>query len=241
MNSIKCERRIYDYKFNTHSHSYAQLILPIHGVLYIETNYKKLPLEDEHLFFLPPDCKHTFGANKNNEFLVLDIPTNILNKYDMEKMVGGKEFLFDNKWKAIRYLLLNEAANKKSSSSINDLFLYCYHFITDESIPDSIKYINEHFTEDMDLKKLAAIEHYNISYYSEWFKNKMKISPVEYIQNLRVKKAKEFLLNTDLTILQISQIVGYDHNSSFTRVFKHLEKTSPTEFRKKSKNKLKTS
>lgn len=52
----------------------------------------------------------------------------------------------------------------------------------------------------------------------------MKISPVEYIQNLRVKKAKEFLLNTDLTILQISQIVGYDHNSSFTRVFKHLEK-----------------
>lgn len=63
----------------------------------------------------------------------------------------------------------------------------------------------------------------------------MKISPVEYIQNLKVKKAKEFLLNTDLTILQISQIVGYDRNSSFTRVFKHLEKTSPTEFRKKIK------
>ncbi len=65
------------------------------------------------MFFIPPDCKHTFGADKSNEFLVLDIPTNILNKYDMEKMVGGKEFLFDNKWKAIRYLLLNEAANKK--------------------------------------------------------------------------------------------------------------------------------
>ncbi len=88
---------------------------------------------------------------------------------------------------------------KKSSNSINDLFLYCYHFIADESIPDSIKYINEHFTEDIDLKKLAAIEHYNISYYSEWFKNKMKISPVEYIQNLRVKKSKgislEYRLN----------------------------------------------
>lgn len=40
----------------------------------------------------------------------------------------------------------------KSSNSINDLFLYCYHFIADESIPDSIKYINEHFTEDIDLK-----------------------------------------------------------------------------------------
>jgi len=211
------------------------LILPIHGILYIETNYKKLALNDEHLFFLPPDCKHSFRANKSNEFLVLDISNNMLNKYDMEKMIGGREFLFDDKWKAIRYLLLNEANNKKSSSSINDLFLYCYHFIADGSIPDSIKYINEHFTEDIDLKKLADIEHYNISYYSEWFKNKMNVSPVEYIQNLRVKKAKELLLNTNLTILQISQIVGYEHNSSFTRVFKYLEKISPTEFRRKIK------
>ncbi len=211
------------------------MILPIHGILYIETNYKKLSLNDEHLFFLPPDCKHSFRANKSNEFLVLDISNNMLNKYDMENMIGGREFLFDDKWKAIRYLLLNEADNKKSSSSINDLFLYCYHFIADGSIPDSIKYINEHFTEDIDLKKLADIEHYNISYYSEWFKNKMNVSPVEYIQNLRVKKAKELLLNTNLTILQISQIVGYEHNSSFTRVFKYLEKISPTEFRRKIK------
>jgi YesN/AraC family two-component response regulator len=211
------------------------LILPIHGILHIETNYKKLALDHEHLFFLPPDCKHTFRANKSNEFLVLDISNNMLNKYDMEKMIGGREFLFDDKWKAIRYLLLNEADNKKSSSSINDLFLYCYHFIADGSIPDSIKYINEHFTEDIALKKLADIEHYNISYYSEWFKNKMNVSPIEYIQNLRVKKAKELLLNTNLTILQISQIVGYEHNSSFTRVFKYLENISPTEFRRKIK------
>lgn len=61
------------------------------------------------------------------------------------------------------------------------------------------------------------------------------VSPVEYIQNLRVKKAKELLLNTDLTTLQISQIVGYEHNSSFTRVFKYLEKISPSEFRKSQK------
>lgn len=234
MNSVKCQRRIYDYKLNTHAHSYAQLILPIHGMLYIETNYKKLTLEDEHLFFLPPDCKHTFRADKSNEFLVLDISDNILNKYDMENMAGGREVIFDDKWKAIRYLLLNEADKKGSSSSITNLFLYCYDFIANENIPDSIKYINEHFAEDIDLKKLSVIEHYNISYYTEWFKNKMNVSPVEYIQKLRVKKAKELLLNSNLSILQISQIVGYEHNSSFTRVFKCLEKVTPAELRKKN-------
>ena len=232
MNNVKCERRIYDYKFDTHAHSYAQLILPIHGNLYIETDYKKLTLEDENLFFLPPDCKHTFRSDKSNEFLVLDISNNIVNQYDMDKLNGGKKILFDDKWKAIRHLFLNEVENKKSSNSITNLFLYCYDFIAEESMPDSIKYINEHYTEDIDLKKLALIEHYNISYYSEWFKNKMKVSPIEYIQNLRVKKAKELLLNSSFTILQISQMVGYEHNSSFTRVFKSLENITPAEFKK---------
>ena len=63
----------------------------------------------------------------------------------------------------------------------------------------------------------------------------MKVSPIEYIQNLRVQRAKELLLNTNLTVLQISQMVGYEHNSSFTKVFKNLEKISPTEFRRNIK------
>ncbi|MTK10890.1 MAG: helix-turn-helix transcriptional regulator, partial [Clostridiaceae bacterium] len=67
------------------------------------------------------------------------------------------------------------------------------------------------------------------------FKNKMKVSPVEYIQKLRIEKAKELFLNTDLTILQIAQIIGYEHNSSFTRVFKNLEKITPAEFKRKIK------
>lgn len=209
--------------------------MPLQGVLSIETDYKKLDLKDDSLFFLPPDCKHTFNANNTNEFLVLDIPDKMLNKYDMEKMCGGRDILFDEKWKAIRYLLLNETDINQNPSSINNLFLYFYNFITTKNSPNSIKYINEHFTEDIDLKKLADIEHYNVSYYSEWFKNNMDVSPIEYIQNLRVKRAKELLLNTNLTILQISQMVGYEHNSSFTKVFKHLEKISPAEFRRNIK------
>ena len=235
MNNIKCERRIYNFKTNTHAHEYGQLILPLHGVLSIETDYKKLKLNDDSVFFLPPDCKHTFNSYNNNEFLVLDIPNSMLNKYDMEKMCGGRNFLFDDKWKATRYLLLNENNINQNSSSINNLFLYFYNFIITENLPNSIKYINEHFTEDIDLKKLAGIEHYNVSYYSEWFKHNMNISPTEYIQNLRVKRAKELLLNTNLTILQISQMIGYEHNSSFTKVFKNSEKISPAEFRKRIK------
>ncbi|WP_394886085.1 AraC family transcriptional regulator [Clostridium butyricum] len=232
MNNIKCERRIYNCNLNTHAHEYGQLILPLHGMLSIETDHKKLKLTDDSIFFLPPDCKHTFNADNANEFLVLDIPNIMLNNNDMKKMNGGIDFLFDNKWKAIKYLLLNETNIDTNPNSLNNLFIYFYSFLTSDNVPKSIKYINDHFSENINIKQLAHIEYYNINYYSEWFKNIMNVSPTEYIQNLRIKKSKQLLLNTDLTILQVSQMIGYEHNSSFTKVFKNSEKISPLEFRK---------
>ena len=101
----------------------------------------------------------------------------------------------------------------------------------EESKFESVKYIDSHFTEDIDFKKLAQIEHYNPNYYTEWFKNNMGISPSDYIKKLRIDKSKELLLNTDLTILQVGESVGYKYNSSFTRAFKDIESITPKEFR----------
>lgn len=233
MAGIKCERRIYNDSLNTHAHPHAQLILPMHGKLYIETNLKKLAVEDEHLFFLPPHCEHTFWARNTNEFLVLDISAEMLNQQDMKKMTGGREIGFDNSWQAIRHLLLNEADHEQTSSAVQHLFLYCYNYIIEGTMPASIKYLQEHFTEDIDIKTLARIEHYNLNYYSEWFRNNMNLSPVEYIQQLRIKKAKELLADTNLPILQIAHLSGYQYHSFFTRIFKELEGITPAEFRRK--------
>ena len=77
------------------------------------------------------------------------------------------------------------------------------------------------------------MEHYNPVYYSEWFKRNMGITVSEYIKNLRIDKAKKLLADTDLSIFEIAQSVGYEHNSSFTRSFKECEKVSPSQFRKR--------
>ncbi|WP_343101608.1 AraC family transcriptional regulator [Romboutsia sp. MSSM.1001216sp_RTP31141st1_G3_RTP31141_220114] len=52
----------------------------------------------------------------------------------------------------------------------------------------SVEYINEHYMNDIDLKDLAQIEHYNMNYYTEWFKNNMGVSPIECLQKLRIDK-----------------------------------------------------
>ncbi len=235
MNNIICERRVYEENNKKHNHLYGQLILPINGNLNIETVNKKLSIGNDKIFFLPPDCEHLFNANKSNEFLVLDIPTNYLKKSHMDEIVGGKEILFDDKWEAVKCLFLSESKNNNSSVSINNLFLYSYNLLIKNSEFASIKYIHDHYAEEIDLKKLAQLEHYNSNYYVQWFKNKMGVSPMEYIQNLRIKNSKELLLNTDLNILQVGEAVVYKHNSSFTRAFKKIENMTPKEFKSNSK------
>lgn len=237
LNVIYCERRIYKEKIITHSHSYGQLIIPIKGSLDIITAHKNFVLNYKYLFFLPPDIVHAFKSDIPNEFLVLDIPFNLLNKSIVVPQDGIVLF-FEEKWKAIRILLLNELKNNHcNSESLSKLYNYFSPFIFEKYIPSSVKYIHEKYTENIDLQTLANIEHYNLSYYSEWFKKEMHVSPTEYIQILRVKRAKELLQYTDLNLIQVANEVGYNHNSSLTRIFKLHEKTTPLNFRIKIRKK----
>ncbi|WP_066625098.1 AraC family transcriptional regulator [Clostridium magnum] len=234
MNGILSERRVYKDIVITHSHDYGQLILPIRGSMDIKTEHKNLELDDQHLFFLPPSNTHTFKSDRPNEFLVLDIPDYKLNGNDMTTLQDGIELFLDEKWNAIRFLILNELKdNCDNSENLSKLYHYFSSFIFEKSMSSSIKYIHEHYNENINLQTLAGIEHYNLTYYSEWFKKNMNISPTEYIQKLRVQRAKELLRDTDLNLIQIANEVGYNYNSSLTRVFKLHEKTTPLDYRMK--------
>lgn len=234
MNGIISERRIYKDIMITHSHDYAQLILPISGSIDIKTEHKNLGLDDEHLFFLPPSNTHAFKSDRPNEFLVLDIPQFMLNEDDIDKAKDGIELSLDERWRAIRFLILNELKdNFYNGEGLSKLYHYFSTFIFEKNLPSSVRYIHEHYSEDIDLQVLSNIEHYNFTYYSEWFKKNMGICPTEYIQKLRVQRAKELLRNTDLNLIQIANEVGYNHNSSLTRVFKLHENTTPLNYRRK--------
>jgi len=229
---IVAERRTYTPNQNTHSHNYAQLILPLQGELYINTGAQDLQLDHQTLFFIPPECNHTFHSIVRNEFLVLDIPHFMLTK----KKLYGISFKLDNQWKGIRYLILNEIDKQSlNGSALKDLYPYISHYLLQEQQPKSIRYINEHYNENITVNKLASLEHYNRSYYSDWFLKETGKSPSAYIQELRLNKAKELLLNTDLPILHIAIQVGFEHQSSLTRLFQKYGEITPSQFRIKNR------
>lgn len=95
------------------------------------------------------------------------------------------------------------------------------------------EYINAHLTESLTNQMLSAQFGLVPSYISRLFKSYKGVSPSEYIQNLRIEKAKQLLATeSELKTKDIAQIVGYSDPFYFSRVFKNVSGYSPTQYRK---------
>ncbi|PQP81446.1 DNA-binding response regulator [Paenibacillus sp. PCH8] len=92
-------------------------------------------------------------------------------------------------------------------------------------------YVKENLEKDLSLVRLAELHHFNPSYLSRFFKQEMGINLSEFIDDYRIRRAKELLQNTDLMIREVALQVGYEAAHSFTRLFKKLTGMTPQEYR----------
>lgn len=233
---IVAERRTYSSFAHTHDHEFAQLILPLQGSLFVQTDSHQFELNENRLFLLPPRCQHTFYARDTNEFLVLDIPKSLLAT-QTEQIRGGRSGLLDDRWQALRLLMLSEVERRPTpQQNLTDLFHYAYRLLLQDDTPRSLHYIHAHYSQPLTTQQLAQLEGYSLTYYCEWFKRLTGTTPKLYIQTLRLEKAKALLANTDQSILQIAQQVGYEHHASLTRLFQQAEQITPAAYRQQIRN-----
>lgn len=95
-----------------------------------------------------------------------------------------------------------------------------------------VAYINEHFAEDLSLKTLARQFYMNPAYLSQYFKNKTGMNYYAYLSHLRVERAKQLLLTTEMSISEIAAKVGCADYRTFTKRFHKAEGQTPSEYRK---------
>ncbi|MCO5233608.1 MAG: helix-turn-helix domain-containing protein [Chitinophagales bacterium] len=65
------------------------------------------------------------------------------------------------------------------------------------------------------------------------FKEQLKMTPIEYLQNIRIAHSKELLRNTQFSIEEISQTVGYEDVKSFRILFSRINGILPLEYRRR--------
>lgn len=98
------------------------------------------------------------------------------------------------------------------------------------------RYIDLHFKEALTLEQLAEDAHMNKYYLSHAFKREYGTSPINYMITKRIEESKYLLAETDLSMSQIAQLLGFSSLSYFSQVFRRTQATTPMEYRQSTKN-----
>ena len=94
------------------------------------------------------------------------------------------------------------------------------------------EYIEKHLGEELSIEQITKQLNVCRSVIYKNFKAKFNCTPGEYIKNKRIEKAKEYLLDSALSVEEISQKVGFSSGAYFSSVFTALVGTSPLNVRK---------
>ena len=97
------------------------------------------------------------------------------------------------------------------------------------------RYIDLHFKEALTLDLLSDEAHMNKYYLSHSFKKEYGVSPINYLISRRINESKYLLAETDLSMSQIAQLLGFSSLSYFSQTFRKTQGMSPMEFRQSSK------
>lgn len=103
-------------------------------------------------------------------------------------------------------------------------------------IAQTLQYIGAHYAEPIKVKELASMSHISETHFRRIFSSYMNMSPLEYINQVRIRMACEHLKRTDEPIAEIAVKCGFSTNSTFNRNFKQLLGVTPMEWRKRPEN-----
>ena len=100
-------------------------------------------------------------------------------------------------------------------------------------VAKTIAYIEENYMHRLTLASISANVNLSSSYLCRVFKSEVGTSITSYLNNLRIRKAATLIKEQDLSLKEISAMVGIDDQLYFSRLFKKCMGISPSEYGKK--------
>lgn len=99
-------------------------------------------------------------------------------------------------------------------------------------ISRAVDYIQQHYMEAITLTSTAEAVNKSASYFSCIFKKEMGVNFNEYLNQIRIRKAKQLLRKPDAVVYQVAEAVGFHDYKYFTKVFKKICGCAPGEYSK---------
>ena len=193
-------------------------------ILYVPQNIGyHLSAKDEHLI-----CIHFLADNFNedkiekfifsNYVLFENMFTSMYNQWTQKKP-GYYAIILSTFYKIISKIQMQQSHIKLTSFSDN--------------LSNALQYIHEHFTEStLTIKKIAEVSSLSESHFRRVFKNCFGVSPLRYINDMRIDFALELLASNYYKIYEISEMVGFADAKYFSIFIKKETGHSPFDYKK---------
>ncbi|NLY66275.1 MAG: helix-turn-helix transcriptional regulator [Tissierellia bacterium] len=105
-------------------------------------------------------------------------------------------------------------------------------------IKRAIEEMNNNYSESISLKDMADFLGLNKCYFCDLFKKETGKTYSQLLNEIRVEKSLDLLLNTNMTILEIALAVGYNNQNYYNMAFKKIMGTTPLKYRNAMKSSL---
>lgn len=233
------------------------IILVDKGKGFIEINNTEYIMNKGQCAFIDCKIEHSYKCDKNDPWEVKWLHFNgISAKYYFDLFSKESCCVFTPRLinvlnaKVCEIITNNAHKNNKTeiinANLITDILTA---ILTNEVIPEngeksvnqmkSVKeYIDNHFTESINLDKISSEFYMNKYYITREFKKEYGETIFQHIIRRRIDYAKELLATTNKTIDEISHLCGFNDQCYFSRQFKKIEGISSLNYRKNNKNNI---
>ncbi len=120
-------------------------------------------------------------------------------------------------------------------SNIMSRFTDCVFNLSDvrhkDTMYKAIDYIKRNYMKNITLEEAANHVFLNPSYFSKIFKSEMNSTFVSYVNKVRINSSKNLLLDTSIPLTEVANLVGFEDQSYFTKVFKKATGATPGKYR----------
>lgn len=234
----------------------------LHGKGTLEIGEKSYHLHRGQIFVIPPDIKTfyysdpkdpwhytwvSFVGTRAEYFLekagitrecpvrdayieperFLDLTEKILNHHELT--VANELTRTSLLYEIIALLVESQNENRDSKDKTE-----VYDYSPEIYVNTALEYMQEHYSSTR-ISEVASFIGISRYYLTHIFKEKLNISPQEYLLNYRMEQGSRLLRTTGLSVQTISEKIGYENPLTFSKTFKNKFGLSPKKYREKMK------
>lgn len=226
----------------SHTHTSWEFVYFVEGTGVIDIPDARIRPQAYHLVVYPPGLPHAEASSRvepeHTIFFLVDVPG---------QWLAGNHILVPDSTGEIGWLCERIIAefSRYGATPLANAFTRAFLYLVERArkgavavphdvVDHALQYMHTNYQCGIDLPSLANIVSASESTLAHRFTAKLGISPLRYLQRIRIEAARRLLSTTAVSVGEIASQVGFGDPLYFSRAFSRVVGCSPTEYRRRS-------